>query len=107
MQEICHKELITIFNSTARLNLNCFKNCNHRNHLTVVEQFGHFPHRNEIMGRESTPEEVKFLNDPAFRFDLPLVFKEDGTVTFAPTDEFNNRQQLVDNFSEEEGDAEE
>ena len=59
--------------------------------MTVVEQFGHFPHRNEIMGRESTPEEVKFLNDPAFRFDLPLVIKEDGTVTFAPTDEFNNR----------------
>ena len=54
--------------------------------------------RNEIMGRESTPEEVNFLNDPAFRFDLPLVFKEDGTVTFAPTEEFNNRQKLVDNF---------
>ena len=83
------------------LNLNC------RNHLTVVGQFGHFPHRNEIMGRESTPEEVNFLNDPAFRFDLPLVFKEDGTVTFAPTEEFNNRQKLVDNFLDKEEDKKE
>ena len=73
-----------------------------RNHLKVVEKFKRFPHRNEIHGRKSTPEEVKFLDDPAFRFDLPLVFKEDGTVTFAPTEEFNNRQQLVEDILENE-----
>jgi len=72
------------------------------NHLKVVEKFKRFPHRNEIHGRKSTPEEVKFLDDPAFRFDLPLVFKEDGTVTFAPTEEFNNRQQLVEDILENE-----
>ena len=27
----------------------------------VIERFGRFPHRNEILGRESTPEEVAFL----------------------------------------------
>lgn len=32
-----------------------------RRHLRVVERFGRFPHRNEALGRESTPEEKAFL----------------------------------------------
>jgi uncharacterized protein (DUF924 family)/glutathione S-transferase len=27
----------------------------------IIERFGRFPHRNEVMGRESTPEELAFL----------------------------------------------
>lgn len=30
-------------------------------HLRVIEQFGRFPHRNKILGRESTPAEITFL----------------------------------------------
>ncbi len=30
-------------------------------YLDVIERFGRFPHRNTILGRESTPEEVEFL----------------------------------------------
>ena len=30
-------------------------------YLEVIERFGRFPHRNGILGRESTPEEVAFL----------------------------------------------
>ena len=30
-------------------------------HRVVVERFGRFPHRNAVLGRESTPEEVEFL----------------------------------------------
>lgn len=30
-------------------------------HFEIVEKFGRFPHRNTILGRESTPEEVEFL----------------------------------------------
>lgn len=30
-------------------------------HKETIERFGRFPHRNEILGRESTPEEVEFL----------------------------------------------
>ncbi len=33
-----------------------------RHHHDVVERFGRFPHRNGILGRRSTPEEVEFLN---------------------------------------------
>lgn len=30
-------------------------------HRDVIERFGRFPHRNETLGRDSTPEEIEFL----------------------------------------------
>ena len=30
----------------------------------VIARFGRFPHRNDALGRTSTPEEEKFLRDP-------------------------------------------
>jgi len=30
-------------------------------YVEVIERFGRFPHRNAILGRESTPEEIAFL----------------------------------------------
>jgi uncharacterized protein (DUF924 family) len=30
-------------------------------YLDVIERFGRFPHRNTILGRQSTPEELAFL----------------------------------------------
>jgi uncharacterized protein (DUF924 family) len=30
-------------------------------HWDIVKKFGRFPHRNVMMGRESTPEELEFL----------------------------------------------
>ena len=30
-------------------------------HMDIIERFGRFPHRNEILGRESTPEEIEYL----------------------------------------------
>jgi uncharacterized protein (DUF924 family) len=32
-----------------------------RPYIDVIERFGRFPHRNAILGRESTPEELAFL----------------------------------------------
>jgi uncharacterized protein (DUF924 family) len=32
-------------------------------HRDVVAEFGRFPHRNELLGRESTPEEEAFLKE--------------------------------------------
>ena len=34
-----------------------------KQHRDIIAQFGRFPHRNEIMGRESTPEESVFLKN--------------------------------------------
>jgi uncharacterized protein (DUF924 family) len=30
-------------------------------HRTLIRQFGRFPHRNRVLGRESTPEEAVYL----------------------------------------------
>ena len=37
-------------------------------HKRIVERFGRFPHRNEILGRRSTPEEIEFLKTPGSGF---------------------------------------
>ena len=37
-------------------------------HRGVIARFGRFPHRNEILGRASTPEEIEFLRQPGSRF---------------------------------------
>jgi uncharacterized protein (DUF924 family) len=37
-------------------------------HKVIVDRFGRYPHRNEILGRVSTPEEVEFLRQPGSRF---------------------------------------
>jgi uncharacterized protein (DUF924 family) len=37
-------------------------------HLEIIEQFGRFPHRNAILGRSSTPEEIAFLQQPGSSF---------------------------------------
>jgi uncharacterized protein (DUF924 family) len=37
-------------------------------HKAIIERFGRFPHRNAILGRESTPEEVEFLKQPGSGF---------------------------------------
>jgi uncharacterized protein (DUF924 family) len=37
-------------------------------HKAIIERFGRFPHRNAILGRASTPEEIEFLKQPGSGF---------------------------------------
>ena len=37
-------------------------------HKEIIDRFGRFPHRNEVLGRESTPEEIAFLREPDSSF---------------------------------------
>ncbi len=37
-------------------------------HYDIVKRFGRYPHRNEILGRESTDEELEFLKRPGASF---------------------------------------
>ncbi|MEJ7632474.1 MAG: DUF924 family protein [Rubrobacteraceae bacterium] len=37
-------------------------------HRDIVERFGRFPHRNDILGRQTTPEEAEFLTQPGSSF---------------------------------------
>lgn len=37
-------------------------------HHEIIKRFGRFPHRNKALGRESTPEELAFLQEPNSSF---------------------------------------
>jgi len=37
-------------------------------HRDIIERFGRFPHRNAILGRVSTAEEIEFLKEPGSSF---------------------------------------
>ena len=38
-----------------------------RHHQEIIARFGRFPHRNAVLGRESTPEELAYLEEDDFR----------------------------------------
>lgn len=37
-------------------------------HKAIIDRFGRYPHRNALLGRESTPEELAFLSEPGSSF---------------------------------------
>ncbi len=37
-------------------------------HKAVIDRFGRYPHRNDVLGRASTPEEIEFLKEPGSGF---------------------------------------
>jgi uncharacterized protein (DUF924 family) len=37
-------------------------------HKEIIDRFGRYPHRNEILGRETTDEEAEFLQEPGSSF---------------------------------------
>ncbi len=37
-------------------------------HKEIIDRFGRYPHRNAILGRTSTPEELAFLSEPGSSF---------------------------------------
>jgi len=37
-------------------------------HQVIIERFGRYPHRNAILGRASTDEEIEFLKTPGSSF---------------------------------------
>ena len=37
-------------------------------HKSIIDRFGRYPHRNEILGRESTQKELEFLKQPGSGF---------------------------------------
>ena len=62
-----------------------------RLHLEIIERFGRFPHRNAILGRPSTPEELAFLAECEHRFGQPTpeptaeaISAEDGAAVPGP-----------------------
>ena len=39
-----------------------------RRHKEIIDRFGRFPHRNAVLGRISTPEEIEFIKEPGSSF---------------------------------------
>lgn len=37
-------------------------------HKAIIDRFGRYPHRNDVLGRTSTPEELEFLKGPHSSF---------------------------------------
>lgn len=37
-------------------------------HKDIIDRFGRYPHRNAILGRQSTPEELAYLSEPGSGF---------------------------------------
>ena len=37
-------------------------------HQAIIERFGRYPHRNALLGRASTAEELAFLAEPGSAF---------------------------------------
>lgn len=61
---IIHEEAMKLF-SAEGLENNLKFEIRHKN---IIEQFGRYPHRNRVLGRESTKEEIKFLTQPGSPF---------------------------------------
>jgi len=64
-ETLSHQELSVELFRKAELEENLRFATHHRD---LIRRFGRFPHRNTILGRESTPEELAYLSSPeAFR----------------------------------------
>lgn len=60
---------VTLFEMLALYHLDSREPLDYaRRHRDVIERFGRFPHRNEALGRPSTPEEERFLQEPGSSF---------------------------------------
>lgn len=73
MQEKCKQQfslLVKLAKEKSRMNVGYFTYSHEFavKHAVIIERFGRFPHRNAILGRSSTPEEVEFLKGPDSSF---------------------------------------
>lgn len=66
-----HSESLEVHNKAVELfeDLGFESNLKYEHaHRDIIVKFGRYPHRNEILGRESTPEEKEFLTQPGSSF---------------------------------------
>ena len=58
-----HEIAVELFRENGSMNLNA-----ELQHKAIIDRFGRYPHRNAILGRESTPAEIEFLREPGSSF---------------------------------------
>lgn len=59
-----HEQALILFKALGNDNNLSFE----QRHKDIIDQFGRYPHRNKILGRESTKEELEFLQKPGSSF---------------------------------------
>ncbi|MFZ9737830.1 MAG: DUF924 family protein [Prochlorotrichaceae cyanobacterium] len=63
--QLIHIEAVKLYESLGVPN--SFLDFEHQ-HKAIIDRFGRYPHRNPILGRESTAEEIEFLKQPHSSF---------------------------------------
>lgn len=58
--KLIHEQALTLFSALGDANSLNYE----LQHKQIIDHFGRYPHRNAILGRPSTPEELKFLQQP-------------------------------------------
>ena len=61
---LVHAQAVVLFDQSGLEDTLRFE----QRHHAIIERFGRYPHRNAILGRESTPEELAFLREPGSGF---------------------------------------
>lgn len=62
--KVIHHEAVKLYESLGNANNLEFE----LKHKAIIDRFGRYPHRNNIVGRESTTEEIEFLQQPNSSF---------------------------------------
>ena len=61
---LIHEQALALFAQPGMENNLDFE----RRHMAIIDRFGRYPHRNAVLGRTSTPEELAFLSEPGSSF---------------------------------------
>ena len=61
---LIHTQAVALFSQTGMEGSLAYE----RRHKAIIDQFGRYPHRNAILGRASTTEEIAFLKQPEASF---------------------------------------
>lgn len=62
--KLIHEQALALFTALGNDNNLNFE----QQHKAIIDRFGRYPHRNKILGRLSTPEELAFLQQPNSSF---------------------------------------
>ncbi|EWH08044.1 hypothetical protein DS2_19376, partial [Catenovulum agarivorans DS-2] len=62
--KLIHVEAVKLFEAAGWTNNLEFE----LQHKNIIDKFGRYPHRNKILGRQSTKEEIEFLQQPNSSF---------------------------------------
>lgn len=61
---VIHEEAVRLFSQKGLEGNLDFEHA----HFNIIKKYGRYPHRNEILGRQSTQEEIEFLKGPNSSF---------------------------------------